>query len=117
MAADVYSRPPHTGRGGWTWYTGAAGWMYRVGVESLLGLTLQAGSLHVDPCLPQSWPGYEAVLRTARGEYQIVVENPDRVSRGVRSIEVDGQVQADPALPIPDADGKHHVRVILGTQT
>ena len=53
VAADVYSQPPHTGRGGWTWYTGSAGWMYRVGVEAILGLSLDRGALRIDPCIPQ----------------------------------------------------------------
>jgi cyclic beta-1,2-glucan synthetase len=114
VAADVYSRAPHTGRGGWTWYTGAAGWMYRVGVESLLGITMVDGAVHIDPCLPKHWPGFEAVLRTARGEFQIVVENPGGVNRGVRTIEVDGQARPDPTLPIADIAGSHRVRVVLG---
>ena len=63
VAADVYSVPPHTGRGGWTWYTGSAGWMYRVGVEAILGITLRSGALHVDPCIPRDWPGFEATVK------------------------------------------------------
>ena len=63
VAADVYSVPPHTGRGGWTWYTGSAGWMYRVGVEAILGITLRRGALHVDPCIPRAWPGFEVLFK------------------------------------------------------
>jgi cyclic beta-1,2-glucan synthetase len=76
VAADVYSVPPHTGRGGWTWYTGSAGWMYRVGVESILGITLRRGALHLDPCIPRDWPGFEAVFTPARTPYHIVVQQP-----------------------------------------
>ncbi|MQA29217.1 MAG: hypothetical protein GEU82_05165 [Luteitalea sp.] len=114
VAADVYSRPPHVGRGGWSWYTGAAGWMYRVGVESLLGLTLRDGALHIDPCLPRTWPGYEAVLRTAHGELQIVIENPDGVNRGVRTIELDGEPHATATISLGDGRRRLHVRVVLG---
>jgi cellobiose phosphorylase len=114
VAADVYSNPTHTGRGGWTWYTGSAAWMYRVGIESLLGLTLKQGALHIDPCVPRQWPRYEACLRTEHAEFRIVVENPDGVNRGVRTVEVDGApVKGD--IPLADATGAHDVRVVLGT--
>ena len=66
VAADVYSQPPHTGRGGWTWYTGSAGWMYRVGVEAILGLSLDRGALRVDPCIPHAWPRYELTYTSRR---------------------------------------------------
>jgi cyclic beta-1,2-glucan synthetase len=117
VSADLYSRAPHTGRGGWSWYTGAAGWMYRVGVESLLGITLHQGALRVDPCLPRAWPGYEAVLQTAHGEYQIAVENPDGVNRGVRVIELDGKPCADGRIPLGEVGGRYRVRVVLGAPT
>jgi cyclic beta-1,2-glucan synthetase len=114
VAADVYSSPAHLGRGGWTWYTGSASWMYRVGVESILGLTLTGGALHVDPCIPAGWRGYEARLRTAAGELHIVIENPEGVSRGVRVIELDGAPLAGRTIPL-NAAGTHRVRVVLGT--
>jgi cyclic beta-1,2-glucan synthetase len=113
VAADVYSNPAYSGRGGWTWYTGSAGWMYRVGIEALLGLTLNRGALHIDPCIPHHWPLYEAVLRTPQAEIRIVVENPDRVTRGVRVVELDGALmQRD--IPLAEAVGTHVVRVVLG---
>ena len=114
VAADVYSRPPHTGRGGWTWYTGAAGWMYRVGVEGILGITLRDGALRIDPCIPRHWPGYEAIFKTSEAEYQIVVENPHGVNRGVRSVELDGKVLATPDIPLTRDGPRHTVRVVLG---
>ena len=89
--------------------------MYRVGVESLLGLTLVDGALLIDPCIPRHWPGYEAHLRTSTGQFHIVVENPDAVSRGVRAIEVDGAPATGRTIPL-NADGLHRVRVILGTE-
>ena len=114
VAADVYSAMPHTGRGGWTWYTGSAGWMYRVGVESILGFTLKGGALHIDPCIPREWRRYEAVLRTLRAEFHIEVENPEGVNRGVRTIEVDGVASAERGIGIAQATGSHNVRVVLG---
>jgi cyclic beta-1,2-glucan synthetase len=113
VAADVYSNPAHTGRGGWTWYTGSAAWMYRVGLENLLGLTLSRGALRVDPCIPPQWPGFEAIVRTAEAEVRIVVENPSGVSRGVRSVDLDGTpLQTD--LVLAQISGAHTLRVVLG---
>jgi cyclic beta-1,2-glucan synthetase len=87
--------------------------MYRVGIESLLGLTLKHGALHIEPCVPRHWPRYEVRLRTDHGEFHIVVENPDGVNRGVRSVELDGApFQGD--IPLPDLTGSHQVRVVLG---
>jgi cellobiose phosphorylase len=71
LAADVYSNPKHSGRGGWTWYTGAAGWFLRVTLEELLGITMKNGELTVAPRLPESWGGYTARIRTPRGVYEI----------------------------------------------
>jgi cyclic beta-1,2-glucan synthetase len=113
VAADVYSVPPHTGRGGWSWYTGSAGWMYRVGVEAILGISLRGGALRVDPCIPRGWPGYEVRFSPAGAVYHIKVENPGGVSRGVARIEVDGLV-IEGDIPIVRDGKEHHVRVVLG---
>ncbi|MBL6613052.1 MAG: glycosyl transferase [Reyranella sp.] len=94
VAADVYSVPPHVGRGGWTWYTGSAGWLYRAGVESILGLKVKADSLLIDPCIPNTWPGFEITLRHRGAVYEIVVRNPGGVSRGVAAAQLDGASQA-----------------------
>jgi cyclic beta-1,2-glucan synthetase len=114
VAADVYSVPPHTGRGGWTWYTGSAGWMYRVGIEAILGITLRNGELHVDPCIPREWPGFEAVVTRGAAKYRIAVENPDHVNRGVSRIEVDGAEITLGTIPMPDDGGEHAISVVLG---
>ncbi len=114
VAADVYSVEPHTGRGGWTWYTGSAGWMYRIGVEALLGISLRRGALHIDPCIPKDWPRYEVTFKPSRTPYHIVVENPDGVSRGVRRIEVDGVDHTGRDIPLADDGLQHSVRVRLG---
>ncbi len=113
VAADVYARPPHVGRGGWTWYTGSAGWMYRVGVEAILGISLRSGRLHIDPCIPRDWPRYEVTFRTGGAEFHIVVENPDGVNRGVTAIALDGAAH-EGDIDVADAQGSHEVRVVLG---
>jgi cyclic beta-1,2-glucan synthetase len=114
VAADVYSVNPHTGRGGWTWYTGSAGWMYRVGIEAILGITLRDGALQIDPCIPKAWPGFEAVVKRGRASYHIVVSNPAGVSCGVSRIEVDGIDVTGKGVPIATDGLEHVVRVILG---
>jgi cellobiose phosphorylase len=114
IAADVYSMPPHTSRGGWTWYTGSAGWMYRVGLEAILGITLKHGALQVDPCIASTWSGYEATVRRGRTTYRIVVENPSGVNRGVRRLELDGVDRTGHDIPIVEDEAEHAVRVVLG---
>jgi cyclic beta-1,2-glucan synthetase len=114
VAADVYSQDRHVGRGGWTWYTGSAGWMYRVGIETILGVTLHRGALRIDPCIPSGWKEYDVTYRTAAAEFRIKVENPDGVCRGVKSVEIDGTDQPDRLIRLADATGNHTVRVVLG---
>ena len=109
-----YSQPPHTGRGGWTWYTGSSGWMYRVGMESILGITLRRGALRIDPCIPRDWPMYEVHFKARHAEYRILVENPARVNRGVQRLEVDGVECAGQEIAIANDGAVHTVRVVLG---
>jgi cyclic beta-1,2-glucan synthetase len=90
VAADIYSRPPHVGRGGWTWYTGAAGWMQRAGIEDILGLRIEGAFLQIDPCIPKHWPSFELTLQRGGARYEIVVVNPDGVCRGVVRADCDG---------------------------
>jgi cyclic beta-1,2-glucan synthetase len=118
VAADVYAEPPHVGRGGWTWYTGSAGWMYRAGIEWILGFRLRGGRLHLDPCIPHAWRRFEIVFRHHSARYEIVVENPHGVTRGVLSITLDDVQLADGSTPIPLADDSttHQVRVVLGAE-
>ena len=114
--ADVYSMHPHTGRGGWTWYTGSAGWMYRAGLEWVLGFRLRGETLLFDPCIPSSWPGYEVSFRYGSARYEVLVENPRRVSRGVTYLELDGRALPDNSRHIPLSDDglTHRVRIVLG---
>ena len=116
VCADIYSTAPHVGRGGWTWYTGSAGWLQRAGVESLLGLRLRGAFLSVDPCIPKAWDKYEATVKYRTARYSISVENPSGVCRGVAFAEVDGaEVSGRPLLvALVDDGGRHQVKVRLG---
>jgi cyclic beta-1,2-glucan synthetase len=118
VAADIYAEPPHVGRGGWTWYTGSAGWMYRAGVEWILGMRLRGTRLYLDPCIPRAWRSFEILFRYHSARYKITVENPQGVARGVSSIEVDGVLLASGSMPLQlnDNNATHIVRVILGSQ-
>jgi cyclic beta-1,2-glucan synthetase len=113
MAGDVYSERPHVGRGGWTWYTGAAGWMYRAGVEWILGFRLRGTVLHLDPCIPRAWPRYEIVFRYHSARYRLSVENPRGVMRGVTSISLDGGPVTGREIPLADDGREHSIAVVL----
>jgi cyclic beta-1,2-glucan synthetase len=116
VAADVYGIAPHAGRGGWTWYTGSAGWMYRAGVEWILGLRIQAGELLLDPCIPKAWPGFDIVYRHGSATYRIRVDNPHGATRGIASANLDGaHLHGTPARFKLEDDGKTHaVTIVLG---
>jgi cyclic beta-1,2-glucan glucanotransferase len=114
VAGDVYGRPPHAGRGGWSWYTGSAAWMYRAGLESMLGLRRRGATFGVDPCIPSSWPEYEITWRFKSSVYQIAVSNPERQCRGVREATLDGMSIDPMAIPLVDDGKTHQVRVVLG---
>ncbi len=90
VAADVYSLSPHAGRGGWTWYTGAAGWMYRAGIEGILGIRREGSFLVVNPCIPTAWPGFEATVKMASTCYEIRVETSSQRDGGVTAATLDG---------------------------
>jgi cyclic beta-1,2-glucan synthetase len=115
VAADVYSEPPNVGRGGWTWYTGAAGWLYRLGLEWILGFQKRGSALRIDPCIPKSWKRFEIAYRHGGARYRITVENPNGVCRGVVSVSLDGaRLPADALVPLADDGREHDVRVVLG---
>jgi cyclic beta-1,2-glucan synthetase len=112
-AADIYAVWPHTGRGGWTWYTGSASWMYRAGVESVLGFTLRGDRLQIKPCIPRGWREYEMVYKRGSTHYHLLVENPLGLNRGTTSLEVDGQPVSGPELVLADDGKEHTVRITL----
>jgi cyclic beta-1,2-glucan synthetase len=117
-AADIYAEPNHLGRGGWTWYTGSAGWMYRAGIEWILGFRLRGAVLSIDPAIPRAWPSYEIAFRYHSARYTVIVENPRGATRGVTAAELDGApvpVLASGAAEIQLVqEGSHQVRVVLG---
>jgi cyclic beta-1,2-glucan synthetase len=116
VAADVYSMPPHVGRGGWTWYTGSAAWMQRAGLESILGMRLDGDRLCVDPCIPKGWAGFELSVRRGSSRYEICVENPAGVERGVVFAAIDGlEITAQPpTVLLVDDRAVHRVVIRLG---
>jgi cyclic beta-1,2-glucan synthetase len=117
VAADVYSAPGHEGRGGWTWYTGAAGWMYRIVLESMLGLVRRAEVLSLAPCIPRSWQGFELEYRYRKAVYLIRVENPQGVMSGVRTLELDGKRMSGSEIVLDGSATRHDVRLVLGGVT
>jgi cyclic beta-1,2-glucan synthetase len=115
VPADVYSQPPHVGRGGWTWYTGAGGWLYRAGLEWILGFRKRGAALCIDPCIPRGWKRFAINYRHGDTLYRITVENPKGVSRGVSGVSLDGTPLPGEALvPLSDDGREHQVRVVLG---
>jgi cyclic beta-1,2-glucan synthetase len=114
VPGDVYSHPEHAGRAGWTWYTGSAGWLYRAGLESILGLRRRGATFEIDPCVPSSWPAYEISWRFGRSRYEIIVENPEQRCRGVAVAELDGVAVDSRAVPLVDDGDTHRLRVRLG---
>ena len=114
LAADIHAARPHTGRGGWTWYTGSAGWAYRFALEKVVGLTQEDGVWRIDPNIPRRWPAFEINLRDVDTVYQIRVENPERVNHGVKRTVLDGNILEGAVLPRLRDGGIHTVNVILG---
>ena len=116
MAGDVYARSPHAGRGGWTWYTGSAGWMYRAGIESILGLRRRGETFVIDPRIPSSWPEYRISWRFIDSLYEITVSNPARRCRGVATATIDGTMVNAAAIPLLNDGRTHDVRIVLGDE-
>ncbi|WP_279230406.1 GH36-type glycosyl hydrolase domain-containing protein [Thermohalobacter berrensis] len=114
MAADVYAVSPHVGRGGWTWYTGAAGWMYTVGIEYILGFKKEGNKLIIDPCIPRDWLNYKIKYRYENTVYKIVVKNPNRVNKNVVKVILDGKELKEKYIPLVNDNKEHKVEVVLG---
>jgi len=114
IAADVYRWAGQLGRGGWTWYTGSAAWMYRAWVEELLGLRVSGETLAIDPVIPGRWPEYSLRYRHGQAVYEIQVENPEGVQRGVAWVEQDGRRLESAVIPLERGSVKHRLRVRLG---
>jgi cyclic beta-1,2-glucan synthetase len=114
VAADVYSASAHVGRGGWTWYTGSASWMYRVGLEAILGFTKTGSTLRIDPRIPAGWSHYEIDYRYRSARYRILVRNAAGVESGVRSVTVDGALVLGGLIVLADDGRAHEVVVEMG---
>jgi len=116
VAGDIYAAATHVGRGGWTWYTGSAGWLYRCGIESILGLQKRGDSLTIDPCIPHAWRSFRLDYRHGTARYLVTVDNPHGATKGVASLQLDGMPLPSqaPSVPLVD-DGKlHRVHVVMG---
>jgi cyclic beta-1,2-glucan synthetase len=113
VCGDVYSHPTHRGRGGWSWYTGSAGWLHRAGIESILGLRRAATSFSVDPCIPTAWRDYQIVWKFLDTRYEIAVSNPQRHCRGVKSATLDGVAVSYLSIPLINDGKTHRVEVVL----
>jgi cyclic beta-1,2-glucan synthetase len=116
VAGDVYSHPSHRGRGGWSWYTGSAGWLYRAAVESILGLRRSGATFAVDPCMPSAWPAFQLDWRVFETRYHISVSNPGRQCRGVRTAMLDGVPVNHRAIPLVNDGRRHVVDVVIGLE-
>lgn len=114
VSADVYSAFPHTGRGGWTWYTGSAAWLYRIGLEAILGVRREGSHLFVEPCIPARWPGYEVDFRYGTATYHIRVSRGCEAGRRSRPLTLDGEHLPGPSIPLVDDGRDHDVRLAVG---
>ncbi len=112
VAADIYGEPPHSGRGGWTWYTGAAGWLYRIGIENIIGFRKKGDKLFIVPCIPDNWNRFDVEYHFGRSVYHITVNNPHNICNGPVKITVD-QVQSEQEYISLYDDGKHHYADVL----
>ncbi len=116
VAADVYALEGQKGRAGWTWYTGSSGWMYRIWIEEILGFKLRGNRFCLEPCLPNGWKGFSLRYDHGDSSYTVTVENPDGVSQGVVSIEVNGKKLADKWIPLKDNGRNNRVLIRMGAQ-
>ena len=116
VCADVYSAPQHVGRGGWTWYTGSAGWMYRSAVEGILGIKVRGATLVVDPSIPRAWPGFEFTYKHGTSRYRISIKNPRGVNRGIGQATLDGKNLTGPPgeIQLKDDGRYHYGEITLG---
>jgi cyclic beta-1,2-glucan synthetase len=114
IAADIYSQPAHAGMGGWTWYTGSAGWMYRLGIEAILGITRSGNSIQINPCIPKDWPEFQFTYRFGKTSYKVHVENPDGINRGIRELFLDRISFPGNRIPLIDDGGEHNIHVLMG---
>ncbi len=117
VSGDIYSVEPYAGRGGWTWYTGAAGWMYRLGLEAILGIRRRGEHLLIDPCIPKAWPTFSVCYRYGKSALRIRIDNKAGVNSGVVQVSFDGELLPSSEIPLVDDGREHDVFVILRDST
>lgn len=113
LAGDVYGEPPYVGRGGWSWYTGSSSWYYRAGLESILGFQLRGDKLKMNPCIPETWRGFEIKYRYQSTLYTIEFRNPKSMRTGAVKIELDGHLENEDQISLVNDQKPHHVIVTL----
>jgi cyclic beta-1,2-glucan synthetase len=114
ICADIYSKPPYLHRGGWTWYTGSAAWMYRFGLTALLGFKKTGDTLLIDPVIPPTWGGFEINYQFGESSYQIKVSNPRHLAHSVKVVKLDGKILDSKAIPLVNDGHEHTVEVVMG---
>jgi cyclic beta-1,2-glucan synthetase len=116
LAADVYSVPPHVGRGGWTWYTGSAAWMYRAGIEGILGIRREGSFVVIEPRIPPEWPGYEAAIQMGSSRFEISVVNASSSGGVIARAILDGaEIDCSEGYVRVALDGApHHLSIKTG---
>lgn len=114
MAADVYTSYPHAGRGGWSWYTGSAGWMYRAGIEYILGFQKNRDTIVLDPCIPKKWKEYTMKYKYLDTLYEIKINNMDGVNQGVKEVSVDGEISLGNQFTLVNDGKTHQVEIFMG---
>ena len=114
MAADIYADYPNTGRGGWSWYTGSAGWMYRAGLEYILGFQKNGSTVVMDPCVPKKWNEYTLTYKYIDTLYNIKVKNPEGLNKGVKNITIDGKTSEGNRINLVNNGETHDVEVLMG---
>jgi cyclic beta-1,2-glucan synthetase len=114
ICADIFSIPPYLRQGGWTWYTGSAAWMYRLGLEAVLGFQKFGETLRIDPVIPPTWDGFDMTYRFGKATYQIAVCNPEHVAHHVHQVTLDGKLLNEAFFPLVDDGQEHRVEVIMG---
>jgi len=114
IAADIYSMSPHTGIGGWTGYTGSAGWMYRLGLEAILGVSRVGNTLKINPCIPKDWPGFIINYQFGTTRYLISVKNPNGVNQGIQRVSIDGKALTNNQITLSKDGKQHKVQILLG---
>jgi cyclic beta-1,2-glucan glucanotransferase len=114
VAADVSNASSHVGRGGWTWYTGSSGWMYRLGLEAILGIRRKGESLHINPCIPRSWQNYEVTYRVGATTFQIRVDNSSGVNPGIKLVKLDEKALPGNEIPLLSDGAEHQITVLMG---